>query len=383
MRWTVALVAALVLAGCSSKDEAPSAQIGILATDLAAGNLTQTMFPLLFAGGNLEGSLPITATFAPNDACFFGFPDCVGAGERTFDLTPIVPADVPVELAIDLQGAAQMNLDFDVVDAQFIQYAENENADRVRIDATLVRAEAGSVTLVVTYQFPSPQTAQGVTLTGTAHTVTRADVVPAFLPVAIKLAPGDVVNATGDGLEQFVAFPPTGEAIRAVQYPFSITVPDNGPSGTWFLVGIADEALRLSGPNQTLSARLLEITETEPVDLPANQATTFTMDVPGHPLRVGIGIGSKRIEPPGFFAGVSVIGNYQMSLRTPGNVEVIGKQATCSPTCDFSILRGVEEGFQSALLDEHLVSGTYTATITMETANDIQGYAFAVSIGSS
>ncbi len=381
MRWTVGVVAALLLAGCAAKDE-PEPQIGIPATDLAAGNITQTVFPLQFAGGTREASMTISETFAAGDACFIGFPDCIGAAERVIDLTAVVPAEAPVEMSIEVSADANVNLEFQLVDTQFIQVSEEENGGTMRIDATLVRAAAGTITLIATYEFPSPGSAQGFALEGLVHTVTRSDVIPSFLPVAIELGPGDVVNATGDGLEHFMAIPPQGAPLRAVQYPFSLKVPEDGARGTWFLIGDADEAIRMTGPNRTLSARLLEFTASDPVDLMPNQATSFTMDVAGQPLSVGLEIESKP-SAAGFFSGASVLGNYEVSLRSPGQVEVLGTKESCTPWCDFALLRSLTEGFQSAFLSEHLTPGTYEATVTLETANDLQAYGWAISVKST
>lgn len=394
MRWSVALVAALVLAGCASKDGAPAPTVGIAATDLEAGNLTQTMFPLAFEGGTREAELSISETFAVNDACFFGFPDCLGASVRTYDLTPIIPAEVPVEMSIQMDSQADLDVDFELEDAQFIQTSDDADGGGgggggggdERFDALLVRTESGTVTMTLRYGFPGPDSAQGVTVTGVAHTVTRSDVVPSFLPVAIRLEPGDVVNATGDGLEHFVAFPPSGEPLRALQYPFSLEVPEDGPAGTWVLIGDADEALRLVGPNRTLSARLLESVETTPVDVVPNQATSFTMDVPGFPLHAGVGFQSKRVADS-FFGGLTLVGNHEVALVSPEQVDVLdGAMMTCSPAfCDMSFIGGIDDeyAFSSGFLNEYLVPGSYEATVTMEASNDVQAYAFALYVTSA
>ncbi|MEA3137239.1 MAG: hypothetical protein QOC71_1520 [Thermoplasmata archaeon] len=381
MRWSIALVAALLLAGCSSKGGDQGPDVGILATDLQAGNVTQTVFPLEFAGGTREAELAISETFAATDACFLQFPQCVGPAERSYDLTPIIPSDVPVEMSIELDADNNLNIEFQMEEAQFIQQSEEGNGGANRIDALLVRAAAGTVTLVITYEFPDPSAAQGFTLTGKVHTVTRSNVVPPLLPVAIELGPGDIVNASGDGLEHFVAYPPTGTPLRALQNPFSIQVPADGPKGVWYLIGDADEAVRFTGPNRTISARLLEIIETDPVDVASNADTTFTMDVPTQPLLVGIGLQSKRLNPPGFFAGASLLGDYQVSLRSPGNVQVISDGDACAPAmCEQSVLRGISADYPSDFLGEHLTPGTYSATISVETANDIQAFGYALAI---
>lgn len=379
MRWSVAVVAALLLAGCSSKG-APEAQIGIPATDLAAGNITQTVFPLHFAGGTREADLVFTESFGPADGCTFEFPECPATSQREFDLVPAIPAEAPVELSITSDVDSSIDLELETTDTTILQMSEQGGQGNGRIDALLVRGKAGTVALRLTLQ--SAVSPDGAAVEIRIHTVTRAEVVPSFLPVAIELGPGDVVNATGDGLEHFVAIPPTGAPLRAVQFPFSLTVPEDGARGTWFLIGDADEAIRMTGPNRTLSARLLEFTHTTPVDLAANQATTFTMDVPGQPLQVGLEIESKP-SAAGFFSGVSLLGNYQVSMRSPNQVEVLGTQETCTPACDFSMLRSMTASFESTLLGEHLVPGSYEATVTLETAHDLQAYGWAISIKSA
>jgi hypothetical protein len=386
MRWSVALVAALVAAlvlpGCSSKDEPPAADIGIAATDLTAGSLPQTMFPLTFAGGTREGTLAIDETFAPTDLCPFGLDPCAASGQRTYDLTSIVPADVPVEMSVDITVDAEVDLGFAMADAQFIRMDEESQGGSVRLDATLVRLASGTVTLVLQFEWPGFGSVQGVTLQGAVRTVTHADVVPALLPVAVELGPGDVVNATADGLQQFVAFPPSGKAVRAVQYPYSLVIPDDAPRGTWFLVGDADEPLRVTGPNRTLSARLLEFQQTDPVDVPANQATTFTMDVAGHPLLVGLELESQRqVEP--FFGVLLIMGAHTPALVSPDQVQVLtgtDESAGCLPWCSFNPIGSFTWAYQSVFLDEHLTPGTFTATVEMTTANGVTASAWALSI---
>ena len=388
MRRSVALVAtlvtALVLSGCSSADDAPTEAVGIAATDLTANSLNQTMFPLRFAGGTREADLLFTETFGQTDGCLIEFPACPAASQRALDLTPAVPAEAPVELTIKTDQDSSVDLELMASDTTILKMSEEGTASGTSLNVLLVRAPSGTLSLQLT--LASSINPNGATVVVSVHTVSRADVVPAFLPVAIELGPGDVVNATGDGLEHFVAFPPSGEPIRSLQYPFSLTVPAEGAKGTYYLLASADEAVKLLGPNRTLSARLLDFVQTEPVDLAPNQATTFTMDVAGFPLHAGVGFRSKALAPDMFLHGLTLMGNHQVKLVSPDKVDVLGGAAVanCNPMCEVAFLGSMDGiGYSSGFLNEHLKAGTYEATVTMETSNDVQAYAFALSIRAS
>ncbi|MFA5944784.1 MAG: hypothetical protein WC876_10000 [Candidatus Thermoplasmatota archaeon] len=382
MRWSVLLVAAVLFSGCSAK-ETPAPEIGIPATDLAAGNVTQTIFPLAFAGGTREADLQFEESFGPTDGCTFGFPECPATSQRVLDLVAAVPAEAPVELTIKTDQDSNVNLELLTTDTTILQMSDEGTGSGTTMSLLLVRAPSGTISLQLTML--SGIDPDGATVVVAVHSVTRADVVPSLLPVAIELGPGDVVNATGDGLEHFVAFPPSGPALRAVQYPFSLRVPEDGAKGTYVLIGDADEALRLTGPNRTLSARLLDYAETTAVDIPANQATSFTMDVVGRPLRVGVVLETKD-DVAGFFGAMDILGPHTPTLVSPDNVQVLQdnqESASCVPWCSFTLIGGFSRGYVSADLDEHLMAGTFTATVDMGTANGITAYAWSLSIRES
>lgn len=382
MRWTLGAVALLLLAGCASDPPAASVADPI---DGAApldgpdeGNLTLT--PLRFAGEDREASLPIEMTFAATDQCLLGFTACP---YQRVDLTPLIPVDVPVELSVTLQ--VNTNVQGGVTGSEevsFVMYSVEENQDRLRFDVLLVRSAAGVVELVLGALVPSmDQLQSGGLITGTAHTIARADVVPAYVPVAVPLGPGDVVEARGGGLEQLVVFPPAGDAIRVTTAPFQVELPADAADGQYFLFAVADEAVRMSGPNATLVAHRLVHLWGDPVDVPMAQETTWPLEIPGFPLMVGLEIQSKRNVPD--CCGVaSYMGPRHVTVTTPANVEVVAEDVDCLPFmgCPLNPIGTSSNGYYTEFLDEHLVPGTYTASVLIDQANNMQAYAWALYI---
>jgi hypothetical protein len=334
-----------------------------------------------FAGSVAEGVVPITATFAVTDECNFSVTGCPG-GVKSFDLTPVVAPNVPVELSASVTGDASFDIYLDFQDAESIRSSSKYDQGTETIDATLLRAASGTVSLVVVFYGPdysNPQ--QSTTLQGAVHTVTRTDVVPAYVPVAVELGPGDTLNATGDGLSQLALFPPQGPALRVLKGPFNITLAADAPRGTYVAIAQAEEAVRLYGPNTTLSARLLEFTQSDTVDVAANGDTSWDLQMPGQPLIVGLQMESKG--QVGQAAVLPLVGDHKVALQSPLNVEVLDAQpAQCGPTpwCSFALLGQTGWGYSSGFLDEHLVPGTYHATISMQASNDMQAFAWGLTV---
>ncbi|HUR25944.1 MAG TPA: hypothetical protein VM327_08040 [Candidatus Thermoplasmatota archaeon] len=382
MRWLPATLAILVaVSGCSSpgpKDTPSAVMPDDVAMD-AQTDLNGTAHRMVFAGGDQEASLSFELTFGPTDPCLFAASLC-SHGLQEVDLTPAVPAEVPVGLTVELTGPGNYDLSLVSNEATVVRYEEDYSSGTWTIDAILVRGSSGTLTLTVQYVLPSVESAQGVTLAGRAHSSARGDVVPAYIPVAVELRPGDVINATGDGLTQFVVFPPEGAPLRAVAFPFGLRVPDTYPAGTYFVVADADEAIRMTGPDRPLSARAITYTRTEPLDVVPGQETTWEMAVPGHPLNAGVVLESKPTS--GDLSLASFPGNFKARLTSPENVDVIAVDQPCTPAVDCGIVLAGHNGYSSpgTYLDEHLVPGTYLASMTMENGHDMRAYSWAISV---
>lgn len=379
--------ALLLMAGCSSKPSAPAAAAPQPAGGGDGGAPqpgNDTLYLLQFAGGYREAELPVAVTFAQTDTCLFlGRSVCP---EKSVDLTPIVPPGVPVELSVTLAVNSNFNAYITGDDAvSIVQYSSDYGSGTISIDVLLIRGGEGAVALTVQPVFPSADgAAAGPSATGTAHSVVRASVVPAYVPVAVELNPGETVNATGDGLEQLVAYPPGGgPPVRDLTAPFGFQVPASGPAGTYILFATADEAVRLMGPgpNRTLSAHRLVYLQTDPVDLVSGQEATWDMAIPGLPVEAGVVLESKDTVPDCCSAG-SFVGSRAVSLTAPGNVQVIMDHYDCMlvVACSMTLLGNTSEWYGAPFLDEHLVPGTYTASVKADQTNASQAFSWALYI---
>ncbi|MEA3137237.1 MAG: hypothetical protein QOJ26_334 [Thermoplasmata archaeon] len=373
------------LAGCSSKPEA-AADDSLAVPEggsMLAAAVNETNVRMTFAGADREAELPVDESFQAADSCIIGFPDCPAGSLRSIDLTSIVPALAPVELSISLTTNGGLNA-YVGIDEQtsMLQYSQERNAGTIRIDVLLVRGLDGVVTLELTNTgFSLDAATAGASVTGLVHTISRAAVVPAYLPISVQLGPGDVVNATGDGLEQLVAYPPTGPAIRLTQYPFELRIAKDAPEGDYYLIAMADEAVRLTGPNRTLTAHRLVYTQTDAVNVPMGQAVSWDMPLEGFPVRAGMRIVGKE-DVPGCCGAAHYMGPRHIRLTSPDSVDVLAEDVDCLPImgCQFSLIGNVGMSYMSGYLDEHLVKGTYTASLTVDQANNLQAYSWATVI---
>lgn len=389
MRWLALGVLALILvSGCSSPKKAATADgsapspLGQPLLPAHAGNST-ALTPLRFAGDTVEGSLAIQESFAVTDSCFIGVPDCPDAGRRSYDVTALVAPNVPVELSAEVKADANYVVWLETKDAQTLRYNEKYNLGTTHLDATLVRSAAGTVIFHLQFygpDFGNPQ--QAIPATGSIHTVSRNDVVPAYLPVAVQLKPGDRLNATADGLAQLVVMPPQGPALRVTTGPYNVTIPASAPAGMYIVMASAEEAIHLSGPaGASLQARLLDFAQTDPVDVASNADTSWDMAVSGQPILVGIELVSKA-SSPSTNSVAPMVGANKASLQAPGNVEVLtDASADCGLTwCSFALFGQTGWGYSSDILDEHLTTGSYHATVSMKTSNNLQAYSWALSV---
>jgi hypothetical protein len=385
MRWfSLACLAALLLAGCNSPPEAPADATAVTVTDTGQPVANVTAVPMRFQGEDLEAELAVAETFALPDSCILGFPDCPAASSRSIDLDPIIPTQVPVELSISLSANSNFDVDLGVDEAtSLLQYSREYNGGDIRLDVLLVRGAAGHVTLDIVSTFTALEAvaAQSAQISGTVHSVSRGSVVPPYMPVSVRLEPGDVVSATGDGLEQFVAFPPTGPAIRATQYPFELALGEDSPAGDYFLVAVADEAVRLAGPNRTLTAHRLAYVESATVPVPTGQPANWEFPIEGHPVRLGVVVENQETVPD-CCGAATYMGPRHVRVTSPDSVEVLVSDTDCLPLmgCPVNPLGTVRSTQLSAYLDEHLVTGTYAASVTVDQGNNLQAYAWAIVI---
>jgi hypothetical protein len=380
-----ATVLVALLAGCSSKPEAPDASLptpsggGPGDGSAPAGNATRAQME--FRGGFQETEVAVSESFAPTEACTLS--ECP---RRSVDLTPLVPPDVPVELSVSLSVDGDLFAFLETSeDVSIVQSSSESSGEEISLDALLVRSPSGTVTLVLMAEFFAFESLpEGASATGTAHTVVRSSVVPAYVPVSVQLGPGETVNATGDGLEQFVAFAPDGVIVRDVTEPFGVTLPATAAAGSYTLFAVADEAVRLFGPpGRPLAAQRLLHMQTDAVPLQSGAPATWEAAVPGLPVWIGVVLESSEVVPGCCSAG-SYTGPHEVRLVGPGNVDVILEQNDCllpALECPMALVFSYYAyWYGSGFLSEQLVPGAYTATVTADQAVHAQAYTTAVYI---
>ena len=154
---------------------------------------------------NYPGSFPVSSTCTP-------FTPCDAQMER-IDVTAQVPAGAPVELTAIVTATDSVYVSIEVEGGAIQRQTSQWGSDRAELAATLVREEAGTVTLVVEHGnlFVIDPTAGEVPFDAEVRTAVRPDVLPPYLPVFVTLAPGDRIQAMGadaDDIDDFMVIPP-------------------------------------------------------------------------------------------------------------------------------------------------------------------------------
>lgn len=373
----VVLAFAVLLAGCSGGDPGPSdapAPTGAApGASAAAPNATRE--PLAFSAAAQEHALTQDGAFAMSDSCL-PFGDVVPCtGERVYDLTPILAADVPVQVSLAIEydagpgASVHAYLRFDRAAAT--TYLETE--DDGELVAVVVMQSGGRVEAVVQMFFPSLVPPADVNFNLEARTVVRPDVVPSFLPVAVPLRPGESLLAVGDGLEDFVVIPPGGTAIHHLgPYEYNATSP-----GQHIVIVSGQGDTRLHGPpGTTMKALLVQAYEGEPHAVTGGQDLTWGFTIDGVPLYVGLLL--ETVDQANGFAAAVFHGNYEMTVTHAGFDVLKAAETGCVVSCGFSLVgSGTMGHHESDFLEERLGSGAYEVRARFETANGIQVREFA------
>ncbi|MEK6975613.1 MAG: hypothetical protein AABY18_04635 [Candidatus Thermoplasmatota archaeon] len=373
MRKVLVLAAVILLAGCTSKDPNSDDASAGTSTDLAGtAPFLAPPTPLRFASGDFEGNLTGEATFSITEQCFF---DCANGGEEVFDLTPIVPADAPVELIVEVDGA---RADLEFVDA-FAMGADEDGftGSGSSFAVIVIRGASGSVFLHVYnpggFGFPPEP---NPTASFQAHSVVRADRLVASVPAAIKLQPGQTLNLTDEDVEVGILIAPDGTMERDVTAPFTLTA--NGTAGTYVVLMFGGDSTMVTGPDTTLTARRLAFVQDDPKPLTSGSATTWSFTPASRPLQIGLDI-TAAPTAAGFSVG-STMTQYEVTVTGPGNVEFISESQSCTPSCGFVLAgNGRTYDFASEFLDERLQSGAYDVSVSY-TGNGMQAATWSVVI---
>lgn len=372
MRTALLAVVALLLSGCASA--APSAGDPAVDDAIAAADpFAAPPAPLRFAIGDYEGSLAGDATFSIAAQCFF---ECTAGGEEVVDLTSIVPAEAPVELVVTVQ---QANAQLEFVDA----YAIGSGADgfgefdgqATNFAAIVIRGDSGKVLLRIYnpggFGFP-PNTAP--TASYEAQSVVRSERLVANVPAAVQMRPGEVLNLTGDAVEEAILIAPDGALTRDATAPFSLQA--NGTAGAYTVLMLGTDSTYVYGPGTTMAAKRVERVEGDPEPLASGSATTFTFTAQTRPLMVGLEIGSTPVPgtPVPFVTAGSTMTQFEATVTGPNGAVLIDEGQVCMPLCGFAF-GGFTRGMASDYLDDRLQAGTYEVTVSY-TGNGMQASAW-------
>lgn len=344
----------LLLAGCT--DEAASPQDDARPPGPAAPFAPKPE-PMQFASGPYEDNLTGDATYSITDQAIIG----VNSGEVIFDLTPIIPAEAPVEMTITLDANA--NVEF--IDANAI----GDTGFGTDFAFIVVRAPTGQVLLHVYNPggFFPPNPAP--TATFTARSVVRADIVNPGIPVAVTLGATDALNVTGEGIEEVVVFGPGGTLQRVEVAPF--TVAANGTAGEYTLLVSGQQPVQLVGPDATLRAKRILAIEESPRALTSGSPTTWTVQMDQRPLQVRVVLEGGDNTP--LFGVGAVMTQYALRVVAPNQVPILEASETCPGVCNFVPFGGGIDVFDSSWLSPHLEAGPYHVEVTY-TGNNMQAY---------
>jgi hypothetical protein len=373
----LAVAFAVLLSGCSADPAPAAAPAGPVGEPLSSGDapLNATQDLLLFETASQEQGLAQDGVFAVGDSCmpFGGAVPC--SGERVFDLTPIVPADVPVQVSVAVDDDAGPGVFIDVY-LRFEQAAATtylESEDDGALVAVVVMQAGGRVEAVVTQFFPSLLPPAEVNFHLEARTVVRPDVVPSFVPVAVDLEPGQTLLAAGDDLEDLVVIPPGGTALHHLgPYVYNAT-----SSGRHVVIASGQGDTRLYGPpGTTLQALLVQLHQGEPHPVPSGEEVAWSFTLEGIPLYVGLLV--ETADQAQGFAVAPFHGNHELTMTHAGFDVLQASETGCAVSCGFSLVgSGTTDHAVSDYLDEHIGPGAYEVTARFETANGMQLREFA------
>lgn len=369
----VLLLASLTLAGCASQEGGEAPLTATVAGNDPGAPYGVARVPLRFATGDFEGNQTGKADFVIQEQCIMLGGSCSG-GEVDFDLTPIVPANAPVELVVKVYGA---NAALEFTDASAVgtdQEGYGEYDGQASTFAPIVvRGDAGKVTLRVYNPggFGIPPEANP-SATYEAHSVVRAGVLVPGVPAALRLEPGDRVNLTSMLIEDVLLIAPDGTPTRVDAAPFELVA--NGTAGEYTILLRGGEATAVYGPNVTLAARrLVEVAE-DPRAVPASGAD-WAFSVPGIPVQVGLTLQSGGASPVpfGFGSPGSFTTRFVLQAVSPTGATVLDEddQGMCQPICG-----GFRFSYGSAYLDDQLRAGDYAMHVEAD-GNDLAAFAWA------
>lgn len=322
-------------------------------------NLTKLAFP---DGEGTNATIWANGTFSPEQSCYAG--GCLtGSAFEQVTLDEELPDGLPVEIQATLTYdtgptifGQPVDLSLFSEDATFYTW-ENEDGDDQEIIKATVLGGTGPITTEVEYRFPTGAEPE-VSYTLQIEVTAGRTLVPAGVPVAVDLGPGERLEAlaTGDGK---TAIDLRGPSDEWVTYATSedgratITLPDDASSGEYVALVPSDSQpvqLRTNASVETMRPLDVEVTAGDLVQGQPGQPIEVTFDMTKPPTAVGAYL--TEGQP----AGAS-IEEGDLTLAAPGGT-VIDSSFGCN-VCISSNYVAVD---WSATGDRALEPGTYTLT---------------------
>lgn len=380
----VLLVVMPVLAGCvgSSPSDAAPANASDPDTAASGGGGTppsrSAAATLTFgSGANVSEVRWENGTYQPQETC--NLTGCAtGDYERTVDLTELVPAGVPVVVTMNLSYDSGGVLGSTMIgwiqgsDVTFYSYDwDSPDPGEIRVRVLVHRPSSGTLSAVLQAYWPQSDTEPSVDYTLRLASRADAGVVPPTVPVSAALEPGQTLtaDAAGDGPVAVRVYDPQDRYATRIagDGQATWTVPDDAPSGRYVLVppsGSAPVGLSVSGGNApAMTALDATVEASEPRTYNGTGEISWSFDVEGHPLRVGVYLQDAWGSTTGFGPWVTA-GPVNMEVAYPGGGSASGT-FDCTPC--FSI-GSFGTAVASGIADEGLVPGTYTATVSSQGA---------------
>lgn len=379
MRVILALVlAAAFLAGCTAEpapatdpEAVPSNPASAEAVAQAFGAGSASQLPALrFTAGDYNSTAVYTGDFPNPNTCILDYCD---EQTLTFDLTPQVPADAPVDITATIESDTCLNSRVRIDDGDSTREISSNNFDDAEIGLRIVRSPAGVVSLILWHclTIENDPSATSIPVSAEVRTAVRPTVLPTYVPVALELKPGDRLMAMGSDLDDFIVVPPGGAPVHLLG-PFEFNVSADGPAGTYVAVARGAGEAMLHGTPADMQALPLRWASGEPRPLPNGQELTWDFEVPGVPLWVYIHLETHYEQ--GTTTSASALGDHEVIVTQQG-AEVLRADQSCTIPCGLSLPTGYQYwNYWSGYLPESFSSGPMTATITNTLAQGFDVY---------
>ncbi len=376
----ILLVALPLLAGCTAEpapatepEAAPSdpASAEAVAQAFSGSGSTSQLPALRFTAGDYNSTVAFSGDFPNPNTCII---DYCAEQTLTFDLTPQVPADAPVDITATFQSDTCLDARLVIEDGDSSRQVSGNSIDADELGVRIVRSPAGVVTLSLRNcsTFAGDLAATSTPVTAEVRTAVRPTVLPTYVPVALELKPGDRLSAMGSDLDDFIVVPPGGAPVHLLG-PFEFNVSAEGPSGTYVAVALGDGEAMLHGTPAGMQALPLRWASGEPRPIPSGQELTWDFEVPGVPLWIYVNLETHYEQ--GSTTSASALGDHEVVVTQQGAEVLRADQSGCVIPCALSLPTGYQYwNYWSGYLPESFTSGPMTVAITNTMAQGFDAY---------